>query len=106
MLAVLRLADWVSNAQPQRCLPTQAADVCKHACMGRSFSARSTHAALLATCSINPYGEHYYDGVSLNPLEVMFVKTKGVLLGNDWSYSLLAAKYDEWLAQQVSICRW
>ncbi len=50
---------------------------------------------------MNPYGEHYYDGISLNPFEVLFVKTKGVLLGNDWSYSTLATKYDQWMAAQV-----
>ena len=53
-------------------------------------------------CRVNPYGEHYYDGISLNPFEVLFVKTKGVLLGNDWSYSTLATKYDQWMAAQVS----
>eukprot|EP00891_Asterochloris_glomerata_P006722 jgi/Astpho2/6722/Aster-06741 len=51
---------------------------------------------------VNPYGEHYYDGISLNPFEVLFVKTKGVLLGNDWSYSTLATKYDQWMAAQAS----
>ena len=29
------------------------------------------------TCSANPYGEHYLDGVSLNPFEVLFVKARG-----------------------------
>ena len=53
---------------------------------------------------MNPYGEHYYDGISLNPFEVLFVKTKGVLLGNDWSYSTLATKYDQWMAAQVCNC--
>ena len=55
----------------------------------------------LCPCRVNPYGEHYYDGISLNPFEVLFVKTKGVLLGNDWSYSTLATKYDQWMAAQV-----
>ena len=50
---------------------------------------------------MNPYGEHYYDGISLNPFEVLFVKTKGVLLGNDWSYSTLATKYDQWMSAKV-----
>lgn len=31
-------------------------------------------AATHARCSANPYGEHYLDGVSLDPFEVMFVK--------------------------------
>ncbi len=29
---------------------------------------------LLPRCSANPYGEHYLDGISLNPFEVLFVK--------------------------------
>ena len=50
---------------------------------------------------VNPYGENYYDGISLNPFEVMFVKVKGVLLQNDWSYARVAKKYDEWMTMQV-----
>ena len=50
---------------------------------------------------MNPYGEFYYDGISLAPYEVMFVKVKGVLLANDWSYARIAAKYDDWITTQV-----
>ena len=50
---------------------------------------------------VNPYGENYYDGISLNPFEVMFVKVKGVLLQNDWSYARVAKKYDEWMTMQA-----
>ncbi len=53
---------------------------------------------------MNPYGENYYDGISLNPFEVMFVKVKGVLLQNDWSYARVAKKYDEWMTMQVPHC--
>ena len=52
-------------------------------------------------CRVNPYGEFYYDGISLAPYEVMFVKVKGVLLANDWSYARIAAKYDDWITTQV-----
>lgn len=33
------------------------------------------HASLLC-CRANPYGEHYLDGISLNPFEVLFVKAR------------------------------
>ncbi|KAK9808733.1 hypothetical protein WJX72_002733 [[Myrmecia] bisecta] len=49
---------------------------------------------------VNPYGENYYDGITLSPYEVLFVKVKGVLLQNDWSYARFAKKYDEWITQQ------
>ena len=48
----------------------------------------------------NPYGEHYLDGVSLNLFEVMFVKVKGRLLDNGWSFAQQAAKYTEIMRQQ------
>ena len=50
---------------------------------------------------MNPYGESYYDGISLTPFEVMFVKVKGVLLHNDWSYARIAVKYNEWYSERV-----
>jgi hypothetical protein len=51
---------------------------------------------------VNPYGEYYYDGITLNPFEVMFVKTKEALLANQWTYATLAQKYDHWIAAQES----
>lgn len=53
---------------------------------------------------MNPYGEYYYDGITLNPFEVMFVKTKEVLLANEWTYAILAEKYDSWIQAQASTC--
>lgn len=53
---------------------------------------------------MNPYGESYYDGISLTPFEVMFVKVKGVLLHNEWSYARTAIKYDEWYTERVRFC--
>mmetsp|Transcript_12697 Transcript_12697/g.38289 ORF Transcript_12697/g.38289 Transcript_12697/m.38289 type:complete len:419 (-) Transcript_12697:2891-4147(-) len=50
---------------------------------------------------VNPYGEMYYDGISLSPYEVMFVKVKGVLLANDWSYSRYGVKYGQWMDEQM-----
>ena len=51
---------------------------------------------------MNPYGENYYDGITLDPFEVVFVKVKELLLERDWSYAVHAAKYDSWLSAQVS----
>lgn len=34
----------------------------------------------LLCCRANPYGEHYLDGISLNPFEVLFVKARAVWL--------------------------
>lgn len=48
----------------------------------------------------NPYGEYYYDGISLNPFEVLFVKMKEKALRNEWPFSIQAAKYTKWMRQQ------
>lgn len=37
-----------------------------------------------------------YDGVSLHPYEVLFVKVKGFMLDAQWSSALTAVKYDAW----------
>ncbi len=50
---------------------------------------------------VNPYGEHFYDGISLHPFEVMFVKVKEKVLVNDWEFAVLAKKYEDWMTQQV-----
>ncbi len=48
---------------------------------------------------LNPCGDNAYDGVSLSPLETMFVKVKGFQLDVDWAAARTAAAYDRWLAQ-------
>mmetsp|Transcript_669 Transcript_669/g.1942 ORF Transcript_669/g.1942 Transcript_669/m.1942 type:complete len:501 (-) Transcript_669:495-1997(-) len=45
----------------------------------------------------NPYKENSFDGVSLNPLEVMFVKVKGYLLELDWTTATWADAIDRWM---------
>ena len=50
---------------------------------------------------MNPQGEGYYDGISLDPLEVMFIKFKRVLQQNKWGNVMQAGKYHEWLTEQV-----
>ena len=50
---------------------------------------------------LNPYAEHTYDGLPLNPLEVMFVKVKDFQIEGDWMSTHLATTYDRWLELQV-----
>ena len=50
---------------------------------------------------LNPYAEHTYDGVPLNPLEVIFVKVKDFQLEGNWLSTHLAATYGRWLEEQV-----
>lgn len=50
----------------------------------------------------NPYGEHYYDGISLNPFEVLFVKVKEKVVQNEWSFAMEAIKYGQWMEQQAN----
>ncbi len=49
----------------------------------------------------NPYKENSFDGVSLNPLEVIFVKVKGYLLELEWTTPTLADAVDRWMHHQV-----
>ncbi|KIY96554.1 hypothetical protein MNEG_11409, partial [Monoraphidium neglectum] len=44
--------------------------------------------------------EHSLDGVSVDPLEVMFVKVKSYMLSSEWSFSKKAVKYQRWQEQQ------
>ncbi|GFR43780.1 hypothetical protein Agub_g4894 [Astrephomene gubernaculifera] len=44
----------------------------------------------------SPQSELTYDGISLDPLEVMFVKVKQLLLQRNVTYALKAARYDTW----------
>ena len=51
---------------------------------------------------LNPYAEYAYDGIYLNPMEVLFVKVKGFTIDGDWTSPKMAATYDRWISQQVS----
>ena len=51
---------------------------------------------------MNPYAEMAYDGVDLNPMEVLFVKVKTFLLQAAWVAPTWAQTYDRWLTRQVS----
>ncbi|KAK9841148.1 hypothetical protein WJX74_000759 [Apatococcus lobatus] len=45
----------------------------------------------------SPYAEHHYDGLSLDPLEVVFVKVKSYLLDLQWQAPMRAVKFDSWM---------
>ncbi|KAL3131963.1 hypothetical protein ABBQ38_007659 [Trebouxia sp. C0009 RCD-2024] len=46
---------------------------------------------------LNPYAVDAYDGINLNPLEVVFVKVKSFLLQADWTAPKMSQTYDRWL---------
>jgi hypothetical protein len=50
----------------------------------------------------SPYAEHHYDGLSVEPLEVVFVKVKSYLLNLQWTGPQKAVKFDEWRTAQLS----
>ena len=52
-------------------------------------------------CRLNPYAEYAYDGLALNPLEVMFIKVKGFQLQAEWASAQLASTYQRWLGSHV-----
>ena len=44
-----------------------------------------------AECSLNPYADFAYDGLHLNPMEVVFVKVKRFQQEANWGSARLAA---------------
>ena len=56
-----------------------------------------------AAVRLNPYAVDAYDGINLNPLEVVFVKVKGFVLQSDWPAPKTSQTYDRWLSHQVSL---
>ncbi len=57
---------------------------------------------LLCLARLNPYAEFSYDGLVLNPLEVVFVKVKGFQVQGGWLSAQSAMTYDRWLSSEVS----
>lgn len=49
----------------------------------------------------NPIQDFFYDGISIDPLEVLFVKVKASMRDATWSHVMQALKYDEW--QRMSL---
>ena len=52
-------------------------------------------------CSLNPYADYAYDGLFLNPLEVVFVKVKRFQREANWGSARLADAYSGWMDQEV-----
>ncbi|KAK9918451.1 hypothetical protein WJX75_004177 [Coccomyxa subellipsoidea] len=48
----------------------------------------------------NPYDDFAYDGLMINPLEVLFVKMKSYQLESDWITSKMVATYERWQRNQ------
>ena len=55
-----------------------------------------------AWCRVTPGREFYYDGITLNPFEVMFVPMDTIAVENGWTFAKLASVYASWLSIQVS----
>ena len=54
-------------------------------------------------CSLNPYADYAYDGLFLNPLEVVFVKVKRFQREANWGSARLADAYSGWMDQEVRL---
>ena len=55
-----------------------------------------------AICRQNPYADFAYDGVMINPFEVLFVKVKSYQRDSDWITSKMAVTYDRWRRSEVT----
>ena len=58
---------------------------------------------MILLCSLNPYADFAYDGLLLNPMEVVFVKVKRFQQEANWGSARLAAVYSRWMDQEVNI---
>lgn len=54
-------------------------------------------AAWSCNAGLNPYGEKMYDGIDVNPIEVLFVKIKEHFLEANWTAAVTGAKYAKWI---------
>ena len=52
-------------------------------------------------CSLNPYADFAYDGLLLNPMEVVFVKVKRFQQEANWGSARMADAYSRWMEQEV-----
>ena len=51
---------------------------------------------------LNPYAVDAYDGINLNPLEVVFIKVKSFLLQAKWTAPVTSQTYDRWASHEVT----
>ena len=56
----------------------------------------------LCPSRINPTGEMYFDGITLGPYEVLFVKMKRLMLEGRTPGSINALRYADWMSASVS----
>ncbi len=52
-------------------------------------------------CRINPTGELYFDGMTLGPYDVLFVKLKRLMLEGRTPGTTTALRYQNWMAAVV-----
>jgi hypothetical protein len=52
-------------------------------------------------CRINPTGELYFDGMTLGPYDVLFVKLKRLMLEGRTPGTTTALRYQTWMAAVV-----
>ena len=56
----------------------------------------------MAACRINPTGEMYFDGITLGPYDVLFVKLKRLMLEGRTAGTTSALRYGKWMSASVS----
>ena len=83
-------------------LPLQGCTLCVSHRGGHSHNALpECEPCVYNICRLNPYAEYAYDGLLLNPLEVLFVKVKAFQLQTDWVSATMADTYDRWVSQVI-----
>ena len=55
--------------------------------------------------NVNPFPQLMYDGITINPLETLFVKTKSLHLKANWVNVVQANKYTKWLYEAKGIIK-
>ncbi|KAK9817964.1 hypothetical protein WJX72_005006 [[Myrmecia] bisecta] len=56
--------------------------------------------ASACNANFNPVQQSFYDGINVDPLEVLFIKVKDSMKAAGWGHVAQAVKYDEWEQQQ------
>ena len=62
----------------------------------------------MGACRINPTGEMYFDGTTLGPYDVLFVKLKRLMLEGRTAGTTNAVRYGNWMSASVRLwlCLW
>lgn len=56
---------------------------------------------MVCFCRINPTGEMFFDGITLGPYDVLFVKMKSLMLEGKTSGTTKALQYQGWMGAAV-----